>query len=118
MSNESKFTIHIDASALDEKFAEVKAHIENVAEQIGLVADKLESGIAASRLGVPDAIHVIGMRGVMTEAAQQLRALLGPPPEPESAARDCPKCGTELPPGAYCKGIDCPLNPAQAKASK
>lgn len=30
-----------------------------------------------------------------------------------AATRDCPKCGIKnLPAGAYCKGIQCPLNPA------
>jgi hypothetical protein len=34
------------------------------------------------------------------------------------ATRSCPKCNAKaLPPGSYCKGIDCPLNPNQkAKA--
>jgi len=35
---------------------------------------------------------------------------------PKPDARECSKCGhRNLPAGAYCKGIDCPLNPAQAK---
>ncbi|MET3232259.1 UNVERIFIED_ORG: hypothetical protein ABIC54_004464 [Burkholderia sp. 1263] len=84
MNNQSKFTIHVDASALEEPIARLQKVIEDVAERVGIVADQLESGIAASRLGVPDAIHVIGMRGVMTEAAQQLRVLLGATEEPEA----------------------------------
>jgi len=84
MSNESKFTVHLDASALEEPLARLQEVIEDVAERVGVVADQLESGIAASHLGVPDSIHVIGMRGVMAEAAQQLRAVLGKSAEPEA----------------------------------
>lgn len=84
MNNESKFTVHIDASALEEPLARLQKVVEDVAERVGLVVDQLESGIAASHLGVPDSIHVIGMRGIMTDAVQQLRAVLGESAGPEA----------------------------------
>lgn len=33
-------------------------------------------------------------------------------------ANGCRKCGNILPAGAYCKGIDCPLNPNQKSRIK
>lgn len=46
------------------------------------------------------------LRGnTLDEAIDQARAI---------PLRDCPKCGdTGIPSGVYCKGIDCPLNPAR-----
>jgi hypothetical protein len=45
-------------------------------ETLGLLVDKLDNGVAATVLPLPPNIHVTGMKGIMTEARDELRAFL------------------------------------------
>lgn len=45
-------------------------------ETLGLLVDKLDNGVAATALPLPPHIHVTGMKGIMAEARDELRAFL------------------------------------------
>lgn len=45
-------------------------------ETLGLIVDKLENGIAATVLPLPPQIHITGMKGIMEDARDELRAFL------------------------------------------
>lgn len=45
-------------------------------ETLGLLVDKLDNGVAATVLPLPPHIHVTGMKGIMEDARDELRAFL------------------------------------------
>lgn len=57
-------------------------------------------------------VEVFAIRAVGLPA--HIRARLYPELDAQPAKQTCGKCGTTVPAGTYCKGIDCPLNPSQA----
>ncbi|WP_321799776.1 hypothetical protein [Burkholderia sp. BCC1988] len=55
-------------------------------------------------------VEVFAIRAV--GLPDHLREKLYPELAKPDSARSCTKCGaSDIPAGAYCKGIDCPLNP-------
>ena len=45
-------------------------------ETLGLMVDRLDNGVAASVLPIPPSLHVEGMKGIMEDVRDELRAFL------------------------------------------
>lgn len=45
-------------------------------EELGLLADKLDNGVAATALPIEPRLHVEGMKGIMEEVRDGLKAFL------------------------------------------
>lgn len=76
--NKAQMNMHItvDASAIQEQLDKILSIVTGVKESVGVVIDHLDAGIQASKLPWSPELHIVGMRGVMQQAIDDLRAAM------------------------------------------
>jgi len=55
---------------------DIKALSDDDLELLGLMADRLDNAVSATSLPLPPAMHVEGMKGILTDVRDELRAFV------------------------------------------